>query len=671
MQTSLAWGFPGPWHGAGLLAPRRAWSPRPRRQSPARCTAGDVCLLVDLGRFEIHSDRGQVQGLTPEEAALYECIRLDLSEVSAGVALGEYEWEEVEELGEAGSAADVAGKATDVAGKTADTTTPPASRTSSGTPMPLEKKKPGRPNVPVIPLLERCGLTIAAQLARFPDPDRPALRLQPEVPRLRFHLSPGRLGCLMRVLRAAAPASGEEEAAGQAVAAGRGPPDWQADVLRSGRLDQRRWTGIGRTTEAWAPVYVVVTGKGRVYLFEGGQAPEPGSNGSPMASQTLWADQRVLVLEPELAHGMEGVVAIAPVAADPAGLIDSSTGLLLRAASDAEVGQKGWEARHGWRWRTPLCPAGIIRGTVTQVPWFCGAGSISSSSGGSCSSGTTRGTSSGGSVPSLWTGAGVVRLARLVVLFQAANFSLSSPSSTQAEDWFRSLCEAQQGLRDLASGGDVDLPSADWDAASMATSAADDAASTASGMPREGAPGGAGTPSPPVAAKTLLVVCVCTGGREGRVAMCLGEAPRWAQTCGSHAGLHACTARTCACMLSVAFRPPGSTGGCVAGRAGGVCVGADTRGVVAARIGGPTQQGVPGHAAALGRPGVCAGRRAPDGGGGRHHRVACHRRGAAVLLRRAGAVRSHRARGAGDRGPAGRATVSAAALPGLLWARAW
>lgn len=60
-----------------------------------------------------------------------------------------------------------------------------------------------------MPLLERCGLDIALQAARFPDPRFPLLRLQPSVPVLRFYLSPGRLGRLMRVLRGAFP--GEQE----------------------------------------------------------------------------------------------------------------------------------------------------------------------------------------------------------------------------------------------------------------------------------------------------------------------------------------------------------------------------------------------------------------------------------------------------------------------------
>ena len=56
-----------------------------------------------------------------------------------------------------------------------------------------------------IPLLERCGLDIALQAARFQDPRFPMVRLQPSVPVLHFYLSPGRLGRLMRVLRAALP----------------------------------------------------------------------------------------------------------------------------------------------------------------------------------------------------------------------------------------------------------------------------------------------------------------------------------------------------------------------------------------------------------------------------------------------------------------------------------
>lgn len=56
-----------------------------------------------------------------------------------------------------------------------------------------------------IPLLQRCGTEASVQAARFPDPSRPPLKAGLSVPSLRFHLSPGRVRRIMRILRSALP----------------------------------------------------------------------------------------------------------------------------------------------------------------------------------------------------------------------------------------------------------------------------------------------------------------------------------------------------------------------------------------------------------------------------------------------------------------------------------
>lgn len=42
-----------------------------------------------------------------------------------------------------------------------------------------------------MPLLQRTGMDIALQAARFLDPARPVVRLQPSIPVLHFHLRCG------------------------------------------------------------------------------------------------------------------------------------------------------------------------------------------------------------------------------------------------------------------------------------------------------------------------------------------------------------------------------------------------------------------------------------------------------------------------------------------------
>ena len=59
----------------------------------------------------------------------------------------------------------------------------------------------------VVPLLERCAIESALHLARFAHPSLPPLRLGVTLPSLHFHLSPGRLHRVMRVLDRALPSA--------------------------------------------------------------------------------------------------------------------------------------------------------------------------------------------------------------------------------------------------------------------------------------------------------------------------------------------------------------------------------------------------------------------------------------------------------------------------------
>ncbi|RMZ56118.1 hypothetical protein APUTEX25_004542, partial [Auxenochlorella protothecoides] len=258
----------------------------PKIAVPVSDGDGDVCLVLDLGQFVVSSDRGAPRGLSPDQAALYECVRLEGSDVAAFLVEGRHDW-----------------------------------AAGGGTESPTAAPRPPR-----IPLLERCGLSVAAQLSRFPDPDRPAVRLQPAVPSLRFHLSPGRLRALLRVLRAVAP--GEVDGgAGEGGAAPPPAPDPSSDAMHEGPLRVLRWTGLGRATETWAPARGVVTARGRLLLLD----PEGGGGAAGgLAAVTLGADRRVLALAPGDARGVSHVVAVAPQGLEPADVLESTAAVLLR-----------------------------------------------------------------------------------------------------------------------------------------------------------------------------------------------------------------------------------------------------------------------------------------------------------------------------------------------------
>ena len=181
---------------------------RPDRRQvaiPVKDAHGEVTLVLDFGRFVIDSgvcvllhapmrfhlrvcehmhphphprappasaDTKTPAKLSPEEAALYECVRLDASDVAAFLVDGVFDWQE-QQVGTRCSCH-----------LSAATCALCARRSHPVPPMLFHCKQSSR----LVPLLERTGMDIGLQAARFADPARPAIRLQPNVPVLHFYL---------------------------------------------------------------------------------------------------------------------------------------------------------------------------------------------------------------------------------------------------------------------------------------------------------------------------------------------------------------------------------------------------------------------------------------------------------------------------------------------------
>ena len=185
-----------------------------------------MTLVLDLGRFAIESDPATSSTLPQEEAALYECMRLEGKDVSAYLVDGHFDWSH------------------------------DASRRLPGSSSSSSSAAQGA----LVPLLERCGMDIALQAARFPDPRFPMLKLQPSVPKLHFFISPARIGRLLRVLKAVVP--GKEEGQASPVEA-----QWLERADHKGYLRTLSWGGLGRSTGRWCRRYGVLY-MGQLYLYE-------------------------------------------------------------------------------------------------------------------------------------------------------------------------------------------------------------------------------------------------------------------------------------------------------------------------------------------------------------------------------------------------------------------
>lgn len=101
----------------------------PKVAIPVSDGLGEVSLALDLGRFIIETDPATAAALPPEEAGLYECIKLTGSNVSAYAVDGAFDWAAASGGGGNGS---------------------------------------GGGSGKLIPLLERCGMQVGLQAARYP-----------------------------------------------------------------------------------------------------------------------------------------------------------------------------------------------------------------------------------------------------------------------------------------------------------------------------------------------------------------------------------------------------------------------------------------------------------------------------------------------------------------------
>ena len=65
--------------------------------------AGKLALVLDLGSCVVESDTALANSLPADEAALYECIKLKIKDVSAYVVDGEFSFSAIEEAAQADS----------------------------------------------------------------------------------------------------------------------------------------------------------------------------------------------------------------------------------------------------------------------------------------------------------------------------------------------------------------------------------------------------------------------------------------------------------------------------------------------------------------------------------------------------------------------------------------
>lgn len=269
----------------------------PKISIPVQDAEGEVSVALDLGRFIIESDAKTAASLPSEEAGLYECIRLSGRNVSVYVVDGMFDWAELS------TEADV--------------------------------------SVNLVPVLQRCKLEVGVQAARYPDPKFPRLRLFPTIPMLHFHISPGRLSRMLRVMHAVVSAPSSPAVTSPSALPSSSPEEqrrsreaWRLHADCQGPLKLLTWTGIGRSTASWVSRYSLLY-RGKMYIYKEGKETEKATE-----VITTWPDRVVLRVPPEHVRGANNVLAVrpsGPAAQDMAHVMEDSDTWLLRLGSESEA----------------------------------------------------------------------------------------------------------------------------------------------------------------------------------------------------------------------------------------------------------------------------------------------------------------------------------------------
>ena len=312
--------------------------------------AGDLTLVLDFGNFLLQSDANAADTAPGDDASLYMYFQLGGRNISAYLVDGKFDWDVVTQDVPATLArgGDVA---TSLCGFKHLLQT-------------LQHSVPFTPSHPgcctqwsgrstdgqalVVPLLDRCAVKSVLQLLRVPDAGKPALRLGLTLPSLNFHISPGRLHRIMRIVDAAVPSApcnilllvlgrrfGAKVTPGMPGAGSSAspapPPVWRVSPEREGKLRHLNWGGLGHSTAQWQPRWAVLH-HGSLYVL-----PSEEAKAAEAHVLSFWLGHRIVALSAEAAGGMQHCVAIVIQGEDVSKAMKAGSACVLRFASNDEV----------------------------------------------------------------------------------------------------------------------------------------------------------------------------------------------------------------------------------------------------------------------------------------------------------------------------------------------
>ncbi|KAG9452487.1 hypothetical protein H6P81_005391 [Aristolochia fimbriata] len=240
-------------------------------------------LLLDLGNLMLRTQDDDDLSL-PEEKDLYLKFNVCLSDISAFLVDGDYQWNQPQHH--------------DMSSSNKST---------------------------ILPVIDKCGIVLNFQQIRLEQPSHPSTRVALRLPSLGFHFSPARYHRLMQVAKLF---QDEDSESSDALM-----PWSEADF--EGWLSLLVWKGVGNREAVWQRRYLCLAAQ-FLYILE--------SPGAKAYKQYLsLRGKQVYLVPPESVGNVEHVLAIGDVGLANTKVVEHASAIILRC--DSEESRKAWHSR--------------------------------------------------------------------------------------------------------------------------------------------------------------------------------------------------------------------------------------------------------------------------------------------------------------------------------------
>ena len=155
------------------------------------------------------------------------------------------------------------------------------------------------------------------------------LALPLQVPEVTLHISPARVTQILHVMHILMPPVDEPV----------DPAPWVKAAEYTSTVEALAWQGFVAASSHWQQRFAVVY-RGTLYLLQDETSP------TILRQAALWQGRRIMALPPELAGGLDNVLAVAPAHVPRDRILEEPTAIVLRLQSDYMLQEWTHRLRH-------------------------------------------------------------------------------------------------------------------------------------------------------------------------------------------------------------------------------------------------------------------------------------------------------------------------------------